>query len=1568
MGYTVDQSLNLAKAATMFQNIADTEISAGDAAAFINSQLKAFHGELSKVGDEGKQAMSVIDSVNEVANNFGVGTNDLQLALSKTSSAMAGYGNSFSETLGIITAGTEVMVGQPSKVARGWRTIGANILGLAKKQDTWTDSNNKVTLSLKDNQGQIRSTFDILKDLDGQWGSLSETEKNSIALELSGKNQMEVFKSTMDNFSTAIGANETALNSQGSAAEENARYMESLQGHLSKLKSAFTEFANALISSDFLKTIIDIGTKILKVASTDFGQFIVKAGLVAAAVTPIIKGFMKLQKALKGLKFLEKLKTLWEGTAAGAAEDAAATEADTKAKNDNTRATERNTRAQERNAKARGKNTGAGAAETVADTASSSTVVSGGKKTKKGTKKTTKKLAKSAAEGMTILPTRSLKNAEKGVKTTEKLGKAAGKTASKFKGLAGSAIGAFTALSTPQLLGIAAAIGMITWAVVSTTKATNKHTKSVQKMVDSNKKQEKSIESTSKQADFYIGKIDELNKKEHKNAGEKKLLSSYVKKLNELYPDLNLTYDENTDKLSKNTDEIKENIEATKKKQKQDLAEKNAKKALEKSQDEKDTATDIQTNIQQRVSSIKNMPEWQRAEAIKNLKPQIQEYKDALNASADAMVEYTRNQNKVTMATDEYKELTKNIAPSIKEGIKKGLYEAPVTQEDLDKLIDFDSAVKQFEKKGKTVPNSIYAGIQEGIYEIPKTELELSGLVSFDKAKTQFGSLGYELPDSFAKTFQSSSKDLQKVYSGVFEKLGNISAEELIKHGDEIDKIMSDENTNMQVKMMELADIFNIPIDFGDIDISTIDDVQKKIDSLDGKSADITLKAQDDASGKIEDVTIKADDYAAGEYIADLIGVDNATAMIEYASAVANDQFEGDYTAWLYANNSEAIEKAGLTKEQLEAIKNGDYTALVKADTGEAKSNIDLTKNKAAQYARGEYNANIHANANQALNTIGAVNKKKINNKSFSITATLKGIGKAALHALGIPGFKRGKTEGQEGGLAWLGDEGSRANPKPELVKTKKGAFLAGTTGWEMLPIGKDDVVYSNAETKQLLGDKGMTLSAGIVPRYASGTPKFLSSDSDSDSVKKAIDRWSDQVSSWEHNIDIGRSTQSQYVNWLKSQYKISNKMTEDQYRSAEKTIWEYYEAFEEAALENYLTSLKYGKLTLDQTLNYINQSRKAQKITQEKADELIYEAHKNHIEWKLEEFKNDKATYEDTKKLVLDFYNYQKKYGKMSLDDYYGYLDDLADATQEKELDRLEKLQEREENQQDLAQKYAQLQVDNIEKQIDALDKQNEAQDKANELAELYNDLAEARSKRVRIYREGVGFVYEQDTKAIKEAQKAISDFEAENAADSLEALKQQWQDILDMFDDQDALADIKELENALGMTSKELFGDMGTNLKQWTEWYKNTVSTGMGLEDIITQLDNLSGWDKINDYLNSEGKVDWSKIKDAIEHNRFANGTTNAKGGFSIVGEKGWELGLLNQGDAIFPHDISKNLMEWGKYNPNQYKFKDTDGGRVETYNFDKLVLPNVSNANEFVNELKKLPNLAIQRSGRR
>lgn len=87
----------------MYQNIADTEVSASQAAASIVSQIQAF-------GRGAIEPIHIIDAYNEVANNFAVGTNDLSRALELSAAGMATYGNTFEETIGLVTAGTEIMV------------------------------------------------------------------------------------------------------------------------------------------------------------------------------------------------------------------------------------------------------------------------------------------------------------------------------------------------------------------------------------------------------------------------------------------------------------------------------------------------------------------------------------------------------------------------------------------------------------------------------------------------------------------------------------------------------------------------------------------------------------------------------------------------------------------------------------------------------------------------------------------------------------------------------------------------------------------------------------------------------------------------------------------------------------------------------------------------------------------------------------------------------------------------------------------------------------------------------------------------------------------------------------------------------------------------------------------------------------------------------------------------------------------------------------------------------------------------------------------------------------------
>lgn len=278
-----EDSATLAQVATLYQNVADDAISASDSASIIISQMKAFN-------IPAENAIHIIDAINAVSNNFAVSSTDVATALSKTSSAMGVLGNDFESTIGLVTAGTEIMTGQATKVARGLRTIGNNF---AKAANDVGEIEYKVggatkSLSLMDETtGDMKSTFQIFKDLKSDWDNMSSSEQQSIALAYAGKNQFEVFGAVMNNFQAAIDATNTAYDSQNSAMDENASYMESIEAKLQNLKAAYENFASNTITKEFIGSVLDAGTKLLEFANTDMGQAVAKAILFGGAITGI---------------------------------------------------------------------------------------------------------------------------------------------------------------------------------------------------------------------------------------------------------------------------------------------------------------------------------------------------------------------------------------------------------------------------------------------------------------------------------------------------------------------------------------------------------------------------------------------------------------------------------------------------------------------------------------------------------------------------------------------------------------------------------------------------------------------------------------------------------------------------------------------------------------------------------------------------------------------------------------------------------------------------------------------------------------------------------------------------------------------------------------------------------------------------------------------------------------------------------------------------------------------------------------------------------------------------------
>src|SRR5574344_2018671 len=256
-GFNDQDAATLAKVAAQYQNVADTAVSAEDAASSIVSQIRAF-------GEDADFATHVIDAYNEVANRFSVGTNDLSNAMEIASSGMATYGNSFQQILGLVTSGTEIMVGRSSQVARGLSTIASRIV---KNQDALAE----YGITVKNVDGSLKSTFDVLSELKPKWDSMTDAQRTALGDTIAGTNQYKVLAAVMKNFEHATDATKVALNSAGSAAHENERYMESLEAKVQAVKAEFEDFSNRVLSKELVSGFLDAGQAVPQFVNTDFG-------------------------------------------------------------------------------------------------------------------------------------------------------------------------------------------------------------------------------------------------------------------------------------------------------------------------------------------------------------------------------------------------------------------------------------------------------------------------------------------------------------------------------------------------------------------------------------------------------------------------------------------------------------------------------------------------------------------------------------------------------------------------------------------------------------------------------------------------------------------------------------------------------------------------------------------------------------------------------------------------------------------------------------------------------------------------------------------------------------------------------------------------------------------------------------------------------------------------------------------------------------------------------------------------------------------------------------------------
>lgn len=188
-----------------------------------------------------------------------------------------------------------------------------------------------------------------------------------------------------------------------------------------------------------------------------------------------------------------------------------------------------------------------------------------------------------------------------------------------------------------------------------------------------------------------------------------------------------------------------------------------------------------------------------------------------------------------------------------------------------------------------------------------------------------------------------------------------------------------------------------------------------------------------------------------------------------------------------------------------------------------------------------------------------------------------------------------------------------------------------------------------------------------------------------------------------------------------------------------------------------------------------------------------------------------------------------------------------------------------------------------------------------------------------------------------------------------------------------------LSQLDAGYPKRLEDYYKDQGLN-SDGTAWngsgYDPGVGSGGSLRDDgkVDYKDDSPGkdMDKNQDgkpdsgWLKDQGAPDWvvnsakRDEKKSSSSRRHANGTLSAEPGLSLVGERGPELRVLGGGEGIIPADITRNLWNWGKINPNAFAQSMNN-----VFNIDNLSLPSVTNAQNFITGLRQM---AYQRAYQR
>lgn len=256
-GKSISDALTLTEAAISAAKVAG--ISGAESVNYLTTALNGF--QLSA-----NDASIVSDKFAAVAATSATNYEELAIALSKVASQANLAGMSIDYTTALLAKGIETTREAPETIGTALKTVIARMREMTDYGSTLegdTDVNNVETqlayvgIALKNANGELRSTEDVLDDLGKKWDTLNSNQQAAIAKALAGTRQQSRLIAMMSDYERVTELQQVSLRSAGATAAQMDTYMGGMEAALNKLNNAWEKIVTTITDSDVIVSIID---------------------------------------------------------------------------------------------------------------------------------------------------------------------------------------------------------------------------------------------------------------------------------------------------------------------------------------------------------------------------------------------------------------------------------------------------------------------------------------------------------------------------------------------------------------------------------------------------------------------------------------------------------------------------------------------------------------------------------------------------------------------------------------------------------------------------------------------------------------------------------------------------------------------------------------------------------------------------------------------------------------------------------------------------------------------------------------------------------------------------------------------------------------------------------------------------------------------------------------------------------------------------------------------------------------------------------------------------------------